>query len=161
MKNTIKLDEDETLQFEITDSKGNPTGEYLEFNMDDISLPLKYRDVMMKDKANRDWYKKELIIINKRQDSQEKGDPLTKNQIDILKTNEEFFKKEADIYNIFLGENGVQKLLNGRPLGWESLEKIGKLITEQIVPTLDKHTKSMEDMIKAKYGPGNDETELL
>lgn len=161
MKNTIKLEEDETLEFDITDSEGNPTGESLKFNLDDISLPLRYRDLMIKDKANRDWYKKEVIIINKRQDSQEKGDPLSKNQIDILKANEEFFKKEVEIYNMFLGKNGVEKLLNGRPLGWETLEKIGKLITEQIIPVLDKNTKSMEDLIKAKYGFEKDEAELL
>ena len=157
MKNTIKLDEDETLQFEITDSNGIPTGEYLEFNMDDISLPLRYRDLVIKDRENRSWFKKETIIINKRQDVQEKDDPLTKNQKDMLKASEDFFKKEIEIYNMFLGENGVQKLLNNKPLGWESLYKIDNLIKKQILPILEEHTKSMEELIKNKYSIDKEE----
>lgn len=160
MKNTIKLEEDETLQFEITDSKGNPTGEYLEFNMDDISLPLRYRDLYIKDRESRQWIKKEVIIINKRQDVQEKDDPMTKNEKDILEANKKFFNKEIEIYNMFLGENGVQKLLNGKPLGWESLDKIDKLIQNQIYPILKNHVKSMEEMIKNKYSQ-KDDAELL
>lgn len=157
MKNTIRLDKDETLQFEITDNEGKPTGEVLEFNMDDISLPLRYRDLIIKDRENRSNYKKDILIISKRQDVQKKDDPLSKNQIDILKRNEEFFQKEIEIYNMFLGENGVQKLLNGRPLGWDTLEKIGLLIKNQIMPILEKNTKSMEEMIKNKYSDDKEE----
>ena len=157
MKNTIRLEEDDTLEFEITDKEGKPTGEVLKFNMDDISLPLKYRDLYFKDKENRSWYKKEMLIINKKQDVMDKDDVLSRNQLESLKITEEFFKKETETYNMFLGENGVEKLLNHKPLGWESLVKIDKLIKEQIMPILDKHVKSMEDLIKNKYSIDKEE----
>lgn len=161
MKNTISLDQDETLEFEVTDKDGNLTGDIIEFNMNDISLPLRYRDLLFKIKENRRNLKKEVIIIKKRQDVKTKGDPLSKNEVDLLKLNEEYMKKEIELYNEFLGKNGVQKLLCGRPVGWTTLDKIDLLISTKILPELDKHTKSLEDMIKNKYGMGKDETELL
>lgn len=151
MKNTITIDKDDTLEFEITDKDGNPTGDYLEFNMNDISLPLRYRDLVFKDKENRSNFKKDLIIINKRQDVKNDGDPLSKNELETIKLNEEYLKKEIDIYNIFLGENGVQKLLCGKPIGWDTLDRIDKLIEEKIYPELNKNAKSLEDMIRGKY----------
>ena len=160
MKNTIRLEEDEILQFEITDKVGNPTGEYLEFNMNDISLPLKYRDLVLKDKENRENFRKDAMIINKKQDVKSEGDPLSKNEVETLKLSEEYLNKEVEIYNLFLGDNGVQKLLQGRPLGWDTLAKIDKLIENQILPILNKHIKSMEDMIKNKYS-NNKEEELI
>lgn len=160
MKNTITIDKDDTLEFEITDKDGNPTGDYLEFNMNDISLPLRYRDLVFKDKENRSNFKKDLIIINKRQDVKNDGDPLSKNELEAIKLNEEYLKKEIDIYNIFLGENGVQKLLCGKPVGWDTLDRIDKLIEEKIYPELNKNAKSLEDMIKGKYKE-NKEEELI
>ena len=160
MKNTIKLEEDETLQFEILNKEGNPTGEYLEFNLNDISLPLKYRDLVLKDKENKTNFRKDIMIVNKKQDVKIKGDPLSKNEVEIFKLNKKYIDKEVEIYNIFLGENGVQKLLNGRPLGWDTFDKIDKLIETNIVPLLNKYSISLEDMIKNKYSD-NKEEELI
>lgn len=160
MKNTIKLEEDETLQFEILNKEGNPTGEYLEFNLNDISLPLKYRDLVLKDKENKTNFRKDVMIVNKKQDVKIKGDPLSKNEVEIFELNKKYINKEVEIYNIFLGENGVQKLLNGRPLGWDTFDKIDKLIETNIVPLLNKYSASLEDMIKNKYSD-NKEEELI
>ena len=161
MKNTISLDQDETLEFEITDKDGNLTGDIIEFNMNDISLPLRYRNLFFKIRENRSNFKKESIIIKKRQDVKDKEDPLSKNEVDLLKLNEEYINKEVELYNEFLGENGVQKLLCGKPVGWTTLDKIDSLISNKILPELSKHTKSLEDMIKNKYGKEKDEAELL
>ena len=160
MKNTISIDRDDTIEFEITDKDGNLTGDYLSFNMNDISLPLKYRDMVFKDKENRSNYKKDLFIINKKQDVKTDGDPLTKNELEALKLSEEYLKKEVEIYNIFLGENGVQKLLCGKPIGWDTLDKLDDLIKNKIYPELVKNAKSIEDMVKNKYKEETEE-ELL
>ena len=157
MKNTIRLEEDDTLQFEITDKDGNPTGEFLEFNMDDISLPLRYRDLIFKSRENRKNFKKDMTIINKKQDVQDKDDPMTRNELEIINLSQKYLNKEVEIYNMFLGENGVQKLLNGKPLGWDSLNKIDKLIENQIQPIIEKHLKTMEEMIEKKYSPEKEE----
>ena len=58
---------------------------------------------------------------------------MSSNQELEFKALESFFKKEEEIYNMFLGENGVKKWLNWKKLGWTSLENIDELIEEQII----------------------------
>ena len=150
MDNFIQLNKNETLKLGIKTDEGEATGEYLEFDLEDIELPLKYQELLEKDKKNKEWIRNQMLIIDKRQDV--KGKKLmSKNEEDkILKLNE-FFKKEVEIYNIFLGERGVEKLLNGRKLGWTSLQEIDELIEKYIVPYLDLNMSKITDKVKAKY----------
>ena len=109
-----------------------------------------------RDKKNKEWLRKELIIIDKRQDIKGKK-LLSKNEEDRLKAINKFFKEEVEIYNMFLGENGVQKLLNGKKLGWTSLTEIDEIIEKQILPYFEKERKSIEDRVMNKYKIENKE----
>ena len=151
MKDYIQLQKDNVLRLGIVDSEGNDTGEHLEFNLSDIELPLKYQELLEKDKKNKEHLRNQMIIIERRQDVKGKK-LLSKNEKDKIKALNEFFKKEVEVYNMFLGENGVQKLLNGRRLGWTTLEEIDKIIEEQIQPHLDLSMKNITNKIKEKYG---------
>ena len=151
MENYIQLKKKDTLKLGIRDEEGNDTGEYLEFNLQDIELPLKYQEMIEKDKKNKEWAQKQMLIIDKRQDVSGKK-MLSKNEEDKIKVLNEFLKKEVDIYNIFLGENGVQKLLNGEELGWTSLSLIDEYIEKQILLYLDMDMKRITDLVKEKYG---------
>ena len=148
--NTIKLNKNNILKLNIVTSEGEPTGNYLEFDLEDIELPLRYQELFEKDKKNREYLKNEMLIIDKREDVKGKK-LLTKNEEDKIKAINEFFRKEVEIYNMFLGENGVQKLLNGRKLGWTSLDEINDIIEKQISPHLDMDMKRITEKIKGKY----------
>lgn len=150
--NYIQLGEDENiLRLGIRDSKGKDTGEYLEFNLEDIELPLRYQEIIEKDKANRLELKNKLLIIEKKQDH--KGKKLmSSNEEAKIRAFNDFYRKEEEIYNMFLGENGVKKLLNGRALSWTSLEVIGEIIEKQIMPHLEINANNIMDKIKKKYG---------
>lgn len=147
----IKLNQDDTLRLKIQTSNGEDTGEYLEFSLYDIELPLKYQELLEKDKKNKEHLRNQMIIIERRQDVKGKK-LLSKNEEDKIKALNDFFNKEVEVYNMFLGENGVQKLLNGRRLGWTTLEEIDKIIEEQIQPHLDLSMKNITNKIKEKYG---------
>lgn len=149
--NVIKLNKDNVLKLNIQTSEGEDTGNYLEFQLDDIELPLKYQDILEKDKKNKENLKNQLLIIDKRQDVKGKK-LLSKNEEDKIKAINEFFKKEIEIYNIFLGENGVEKLLNGRKFTWTTLQEIDDIIGNQIAPYLDINMKNITEQIKEKYG---------
>ena len=149
--NFIKLNESEILRLKIKTSDGKDTGDVLEFDLEDIELPLKYQELLEKDKKNRENLRNQVLIIDKRQDVKGKK-LLSKNEEDKIKALNEFFKKEVEIYNIFLGENGVQKLLHGRKLGWTSLQEIDEIIEKQITPYLNVNMKSITDKVKEKYG---------
>ena len=152
--NFIKLNRSDILRLGIMTEDGKDTGEVLEFDLEDIELPLRYQELLEKDKKNKENLRNQMIIIDKRQDV--KGKKLmSKNEEDKLKALNDFFKKEIEIYNLFLGENGVQKLLNGRRIGWSSLEEIDEIIVKQIAPHLDLSMTKSSDKIKQKYKEAN------
>lgn len=151
MDNYIQLNKDDRLKLEIVTEDGEKTGEYLIFDLEDIELPLKLQNMLEEHKKNRQWIRNQEIIINKREDV--KGKKLmSKNQEDLVKSVNEFFRKETEIYNEFLGENGVQKLLNGRPMGWTRLQEIDGIIEKYIMPKLEINKDNIKDKIKSIYG---------
>lgn len=148
--NIIKLNNDNIIRFKIADKYGKETGEYLEFDLEDIELPLRYQELIEKDKKNKQWYDNQILIIRKRQDVKGKK-ILTKNQEDEIKALCDFLKKEEEVYDMFLGEGGVKKLLCGRKLGWTTLKEIDNIISTTIAPKLSVSVESVADKIKEKY----------
>lgn len=149
--NYIQLQNKDIIRFEIKDMDGNPTGDYLEFDLEDIELPLIYQDMIEEEKRNRANIKNQLIIIDKQQDH--KGKKLmSSNQEAKIRAINEFYKKEAEILNKFLGENGVEKLLCGRKLRWTTLDEIADIIEKYIAPKLDITMENIQNKIKSKYG---------
>lgn len=148
--NVIKLNKDNILRLRIETSEGKDTGEVLEFDLEDIELPLKYQELLEKDKRNKENIRNQMIIIDKRQDVKGKK-LLSKNEEDKIKALNEFFNKEVEVYNIFLGDNGVQKLLNGKKLGWTTLQEIDEIIEKQILPYIDTNIENITKKVKEKY----------
>ena len=149
-ENFIQLKESGILKLRIKTDKGEYTGEELTFDLEDIELPLKYQELVEKDKKNKEWLRNQFLIINKKQDVKGKK-LLSKNTEDKIRALNDFFKKEVEVYNMFLGENGVQKILNGRKMGWTTLDEIDEIIEEQIKPYLDVDMKRITEKIKEKY----------
>lgn len=148
--NFIKLNKSDVLTLGIRTEDGKDTGEKLVFDLEDIELPLRYQELLEKDKKNKENLRNQMLIIDRRQDV--KGKKLmSKNEEDKIKTLNEFFKKEVEVYNMFLGEKGVEKLLNGRKLGWTSLQEIDEIIQKQILPHIDLSMTNITDKIKEKY----------
>ena len=146
----IKLNKEETLKLNIFDSEGNDTGEYLEFNLEDIELPLRYQELIEKDKKNKENLRNQLLIIEKRQDVKGKK-LLSKNEEDKIRALNNFFMKEIEVYNMFLGPRGVEKLLNGRKFTWTTLQEIDEIIEKQISPHLNVNIQKITDKVKEKY----------
>jgi len=155
-ENIITLSKKDLIRLRIKTDDGKDTGEYLEFDLEDIELPLRYQELLEKDKKNKDWLQKEFIIIDKRQDVKGKK-LLTKNQEDKIKALNKFFEEEVEIYNMFLGPDGVKKLLNGRKLGWTTLQEIDDIINTQILPYVKKAAEAMQKRIIQKYSQENKE----
>lgn len=150
MKDYIQLQKDDVLRLGIKDSEGNDTGEHLEFNLSDIELPLRYQELLEKDKKNKEFLRNQMLIIDKRQDVKGKK-LLSKNEEDKIKALNEFFIKEVAVYNMFLGARGVEKLLNGRKFTWTTLQEIDEIIEKYIVPHFDTNMKNITAKVKEKY----------
>lgn len=148
--NEIQLKNEGIIRFKIKDMDGVDTGEYLEFDMEDIELPLIYQDMIEEEKRNRKNIQNQLLIIDKKQDHKGKK-LLSSNEEEKLKALNEFYKKEAQILNKFLGENGVEKLLCGRKLRISTLDEIADIIDKVIAPKLKISINDIQKKIKNKY----------
>lgn len=149
-ENFIQLNKSDTLRLGIRTEDGKDTGEYLEFDLADIELPLRYQELLEKDKKNKEQLRNQMLIIDRRQDVKGKK-LLTKNEEDKIKALNEFFIKEIEVYNMFLGPRGVEKLLNGRKFTWTTLQEIDEIIEKQISPHLNISMKNITDKVKEKY----------
>ena len=147
----IQLKENKNiLKLKIRDEQGNETGECLKFNLEDIELPMKYQTIIEEDKKARRKLQEQFVIIEKKQDH--KGKKLFSSKEEAkIKAVQEFFKKEIEIYNMFLGENGVQKLLNGQEVSWSTLDEIDEIISKQIMPQLEENAEDIKTKIMKKY----------
>ena len=151
MENFIQLNKSDVLRLGIRTEDGKDTGEYLEFDLEDIELPLRYQELIEKDKKNKEQLRNKMLIIDKREDVKGKK-LLSKNEEDKIRALNEFFVKEIEVYNMFLGPRGVEKLLNGRKFTWTTLDEIDEIIEKQVVPHLDVNMKTITDKVKEKYG---------
>lgn len=149
--NIIKLNKSDVLTLKIVTNEGKETGEYLEFDLEDIELPLRYQELIEKDKKNKEYLRNQMLIIDKREDVKGKK-LLSKNEEDKIRALNDFFVKEVEVYNMFLGPRGVEKLLNGRKFTWTTLSEIDDIIEKQIAPHLDVNMKNITDKVKEKYG---------
>ena len=151
VENEIKLNKaKDILRLKIKDEKGNDTGNFLEFNLGDLDYLLILQDMMEADKKNREYLKNQYTIIDKKEDH--KGKKLfSSNEEAKIKATNEFYKKEAEIYDMFLGKDGVKKLLNGRKLTLARLDEIDEIIEKAILPKLQIKAEDIKKDIMAKY----------
>ena len=149
-ENYIQLKKDDVLRLKIKDSEGNDTGNVLEFDLEDAELFLRYQELMEKEKKNRTWLTNQFLIIDKKEDHRGKK-LLSSNEQARLEAVNEFFQREKEVLDMFLGEGGVDKLLNGRRMGWTSLSEISDIIQEQIVPYFDKTMENITQKVKDLY----------
>lgn len=156
----IQLEKDDIFRIGIKDCEGKDTGDILEFDLSDIELPLRYQEMIEKDKKNRIEMQNKLQIISKKEDVKS-SKMFTKNQEEVLHLVKDFFDKEKEVYNMFLGENGVEKLLQGRKLGWTTLNEIDNIIDKFILPNLDINFEKVTDKIKKIYGYNESEDDSV
>lgn len=156
---TIQLKDENTITFKIYDPKGNDTGEVLKFNLDDVELPLKIQEIQEKIRKSRINLNNQAKLIQSRPDKRGKK-LMSANEEATMKLARDFFKEQAEIYNQFLGKDGVKKLLCGAPLGWTTLNKIDKIIEKKIIPELDTSMENIMNEIKEIYKEVSDENVL-
>lgn len=139
------------LKLWITTKDGKETGDFLEFNMKDIDLLDRYQKMLDENQKNHQWIKNQLTIIDKKQDFKKKDKIMSNNEEMKYHAIKDFYKRQKQVLDLFLGEGGVDKLLYGRTLEWETIQEIEKIITEQIAPQLNITMDNIAKEIKSKY----------
>lgn len=158
MNDFIQLKKDNILRIGIKDSEGNPTGEHLEFDLEDIELPIKINQAEFNHRKNLEYLQNQFIIIDKKQDKKGKY-VLSSNEKEKINVLKDFYKKEVEALDLFLGENGTKKLLNGRNPYYSMYEDISEML-EPIMPKLSQTADDIKNKIKAKYSNKEEENTL-
>lgn len=155
MEDFIQLKKDNILRIGIKDPEGKDTGEHLEFDLEDVQLPFRLEECNNMHNKNIKDLKAKLLIIEKKQDSKQKNSILTTNEKATLEAYKEFYKKEEEALDLFLGNNGTKKLLNGRNPYLTMFNDIAEVL-EPIYPKLKISAKDIMNKIEAKYSKKED-----
>lgn len=155
MADFIQLKKDSILRIGIKDSDGNDTGEHLEFDMEDINLAIRLNDCDEKHRKNLEFLRNQFIIIDKKEDKKGKK-ILSWKEEEKLKVLQEFYKREMEALDLFLGENGTKKLLNGRNPYYSMYEDINDML-KPILPKLKLRADDIAKKIKDKYSNVNNQ----
>ena len=155
MADFIQLKKDSILRIGIKDSEGNDTGEHLEFDMEDINLATRLNDCDEKHRKNLEFLRNQFIIIDKKEDKKGKK-ILSWKEEEKLKVLQEFYKREMEALDLFLGENGTKKLLNGRNPYYSMYEDINDML-KPILPKLKLRADDIAKKIKDKYSNVNNQ----
>lgn len=154
-ENFIQLKKDSILRIGIKDSEGNDTGEHLEFDMEDINLALRLNECDEKHRKNLEFLRNQFVIIDKKEDKKGKK-ILSWKEEEKLKVLQEFYKREIEALDLFLGENGTKKLLNGRNPYYSMYEDINDIL-KPILPKLKLRADDIAKKIKDKYSNVNNQ----
>ncbi len=157
--NFIQLKKDNILRIGIKDAEGNDTGEHLEFDLEDVEYPLKLNQCESEHNKNIRDLQMQYKIIDKKQDKKGKK-ILSWKEEEKIKALQEFYKREMATIDLFLGEGGCKKLLNGRKPYYSMYDDIGEII-KPILPKLKMRTDDIKNKIMEKYKNRNEESNVL
>ena len=149
MEDFIQLKKNNILKIGIKDTDGKDTGNYLEFDLEDINLGLKLQECQQRHNDNVQNVRRQFIIIDKKEDKKGKK-LLSWKEEEKIKVLKQFYKDEADALDLFLGKDGTKKLLNGRNPYWTMYDDINEML-EPILPKLKLSMDDIVGKIKNKY----------
>ena len=123
-------------------------------------MPLRINQCELEHRKNVQNLHAQILIIDKKQDKKGKQ-LLSWKEEEKIKAFNEFYKKEIKSLDLFLGEGGTAKLLNGRKPYYSMYEDISDVF-EPILPKIKERTENITDKIKVKYNKNkNDVIEFM
>ncbi len=151
-ENFIQLKKDNIIRVGIKDQFGNDTGKTLDFDMDDVELPLRYQQLLEEHNKNFKNLRHKFMMIDKRQDVKGKK-LLSKNEEDKVKALNEYFKLDMKALDLFLGEGKTQMILDimGRKPYWNMFEDIGEAISPILEKVFQENMDTTDEKIVEKY----------
>ena len=155
--NSIQFKRENVLKLKLKNEMGEDTGEYLEFDLEDIELPLRYQQALEEHKKNYNSLKNQLLIISKKEDHTGKKF-LSSNQEASIKALSEFYKKEIKIMDLFLGEGKTQMILDKVMRRKPYLTMFNDIMEsiEEVSDLFNVGYSSIEEKIKEKYSKVED-----
>lgn len=160
MEDYIQLKKRNTLKIGLKDENGNEKKDengnlvYLEFDLEDIELPLKWNKCEFLIRKAQQDLKWDFIIIDKHQDVKGKM-LLSKNEEDKIKATQKYYKTMEEAMDLFLGKGGVQKIFGDTRYYTMYADLVEML--KPILPKLKINVDDISKKIKSKYKSQDEE----
>lgn len=127
----------------------NDAGETIEFDLVDISLPMRFNKAYLEVEKSLRWLEGQIALKDKEASDSEKVGLLTKGEEKLLKAWDKAFRDMRKAMDNFLGEGGCQKIFGDR----NYLEMWSDLF-DALEPHIEKmgiRNEDIKNRIKAKY----------
>lgn len=145
----IQLKKSSVFKVEIKDENGKSTNEYLYFDLEDVELPLRLNECEARHRKNVEYLNSSFVIINKKEDKKGKY-MLSWKEEEKYKVLKEFYNREMEALDLFLGENGCKKLLNGRKPYYSMYDDFTEIL-RPLMPKLKIRVDDIKKKIVDKY----------
>lgn len=144
--NSLRIKKDNIYRIEVNDD-----GEYIEFDLEDTSLNIKYYNAL--EEINS--------LIEKVKQKEDKLNKKKADVIEYLKLEEDTFKKSREIMDSFLGLNACQKIFGNRnyyDMFFDLVEELEKKRDEldgnSYLDMLKINSSNLRNSIMQKYNMG-------
>lgn len=144
---SIQLKQDNVFKIGIKNAEGKDTGEIITIDLEDLQLPLKAQKSEELIKANNKWLQAQRIMIEKRPDKKGKK-LLSANDEALLKTVNEYYKRQTEAYELVLGAGAIKKLLCGREMYITFFMELEEQM-KKIRPQLNQNAIDIKEKIKS------------
>lgn len=153
MNNDIQMKikkSDKILRIPIIDENDKDTGEYLQFDVEDVQTLLNMQECIEQHKKNIAYLKNQEIIIGKREDHEGKK-LFTANQEAMAKAIQEFYAREMKAMDLFIGEGKTALILKvmGRNPYISMFNDIEEML-EPIFPVIKQKYEDYKKEIESK-----------
>lgn len=141
---SLRIEKKDTYIIEVNDA-----GETIEFDLVDISLPIRFNKAYLEVEKSLRWLEGQIALKDKEASDSEKVGLLTKGEEKLLKAWDKAFKDMRKAMDNFLGEGGCQKVFGDR----NYLEMWSDLF-DALEPHIEKmgiRNEDIKNRIKAKY----------
>ena len=143
---SIQLKQDNLFKIGIKNAEGKDTGEVITIDLEDLQLPLKAQQSEEMIKANNRWLQAQRLMIEKRPDKKGKK-LLSANDEALLKTMNEYYKKQTEAYELVLGKGSIKKILCGREMYVTFFMDLEEQM-EKLRPKLNQNAIDIKEKIK-------------
>ena len=142
---------DSLIRIGLKDENGNDTGEYLQFDIEAVSNAINYQECVEMHKKNLSALKNQFIIIDKKQDHNGKK-LMSANEEAKMKALEDFYIKEMEALDLFIGKGKTQVILNimGTEPYFSMFDDISELL-KPVLPVIEKGFNDFKSKIEEKY----------
>ena len=146
----LKIKRDDIYRIPVIDIYGNDNGDFLEFDLQDISLTFRcIKSLEEVEKIKNETKAKELEILSR---ENEEGKYISKNAEDILKMWEKAFIDMRKAMDLFLGEGACEKIFKDKNYinMYDDLNEVLDPYIEDMGLSFEKTKKQIKDKYSSK-----------